>query len=59
MLHYDTFMPFYGTNDTYAQKSIIVKILCQYTMTRCEKSAREGDSQTRRGRTVETVVKLM
>jgi hypothetical protein len=56
MLHYDTFMSFYGTNDTYASKSIIVKMLCQYTMTRCEKLAREGDSQTRRGRTVEDIV---
>jgi hypothetical protein len=56
MSHYDTFMSFYGTNDTYASKSIIVKMLCQYTMTRCEKLAREGDSQTRRGRTVEDIV---
>ncbi len=39
MSHYDTFMSFHGTNDTYASKSIIGKLRCQYTMTRCEKSA--------------------
>lgn len=29
MSHYDTFMFFHGANDTYASKSIIVKLLCQ------------------------------
>ena len=59
MSHYDTFMPFHGINDTYASKSIVGKLRCQYTMTRCEKLAGKGAVQTRRGRTVENVVKLM